>query len=126
MALSLSVSWRLLAGALGAGALLCASTGVAVAEPPTRPPNCTAADVAGVASGVAAATSAYLFTHPDVNNFFTGLHGKPRDEMRDEVQKYVDDNPQVRADLESMRQPLNDIRQRCQWTPLLGQEGATP
>jgi hemophore-related protein len=82
--------------------------------------------VAGVASGVAAATSAYLFTNPDVNNFFTGLHGKPRDEMRDEVQKYVDANPQVRADLESMRQPLNDIRQRCQWTPLLGQEGATP
>ena len=28
------------------------------------PPNCTAADLAGVASGVSAATSAYLFTHP--------------------------------------------------------------
>ena len=47
----------------------------ALADPP---PNCTAADLAGVASGVAAATSAYLFTHPDVNNFFTGLKGQPK------------------------------------------------
>ena len=30
------------------------------------PPNCTAADLAGVAAGVSAATSAYLFTHPEV------------------------------------------------------------
>ena len=30
-----------------------------------------------VASGVSAATSAYLFTHPDVNDFFTGLEGTP-------------------------------------------------
>ena len=42
-------------------------------------PNCTAADLASVASGVSAATSAYLFTHPDVNDFFTGLEGEPRD-----------------------------------------------
>ena len=43
------------------------------------PPNCTAADLAGVAAGVSAATSAYLFTHPDVNDFVTGLKGQPRD-----------------------------------------------
>jgi heme-binding protein len=130
MLLSVPISRRVLVGALGAGAvagtLLCVGAGTAAADTPDRPPNCTAADVAGVASGVAAATSAYLFTHPEVNGFFTDLQGQPRDAMRDDVQKYVDANPQVQADLESLRQPLTDIRQRCQWTPLLGQGGVTP
>ena len=40
------------------------------------PPNRSTADVAGVAAGVTAATSAYLFTHPDVNDFVTGLKGE--------------------------------------------------
>jgi len=75
---------------------------------------------------VAAAVSTYLFTHPDVNGFFTDLQGQPKDEMRQDVQNYVSANPQVQADLERMRQPLTDIRQRCQWTPILGSEGATP
>jgi len=123
------IARRAVMGALGIGAvtgtLLCAA-GIAAADPPPRPPNCTAADVAGVAAGVAAATSAYLFTHPEANGFFTGLQGQPRDQMRDAVQNYVDANPQVQADLEHIRQPLNDIRQRCTWTPLLGPDGATP
>jgi hemophore-related protein len=123
------IARRSIVGALGvsaaAGTWLCA-VGIAAADPPPRPPNCTAADVAGVAAGVAAATSAYLFTHPEANGFFTDLQGKPRDQMRDEVQNYVDANPQVQADLERIRQPLTDIRQRCTWTPLLGPDGATP
>ncbi|HYB38366.1 MAG TPA: heme-binding protein [Mycobacterium sp.] len=130
MFLAARISRRAVVGALGAGAvtgtLVCASAGTAAADPPPRPPNCTAADVAGVAASVAAATSAYLYTHPDVNGFFTDLQGQPRDEMRDDVQNYVNANPQVQADLEGIRQPLTDIRQRCQWTPILGQEGATP
>ena len=60
----------------------CPALGVGAAR---NPPNCTAADLAGVASGVSASTSAYLFTHPDVNWFFTSLEGLPRDEVRDEV-----------------------------------------
>jgi heme-binding protein len=127
MFLPAPISRKMAFGALGAGAvtatLLCAASGTAAAEPPPRPPNCTAADVAGVSSGVAAAVSAYLFTHPEVNGFFTDLQGQPRDEMRDDVQNYVDANPQVQADLQSLRQPLTDIRQRCEWTPLLGQDG---
>jgi hemophore-related protein len=42
------------------------------------------------------------------------------------VQNYFNANPQEQADLEGIRQPLTDIRQRCQWTPLLGQPGSTP
>ena len=129
MFLSVPISRRVLLGAVGAGAvagtLVCAGAGTAVADPPPRPPNCTAADVAGVTAGVAASTSAYLFTHPEVNGFFTDLQGQPRDAMRDDVQNYVNANPQVQADLENLRQPLNEIRQRCQWTPILGQGGTS-
>jgi hemophore-related protein len=117
---------RALVGAIGAGALLCATAGIAAADPAPRPPNCTAADVAGVAAGVATALSGYLFTHPDVNEFYTGLQGQPREEMRGDVQNYFDAHPQEQADLEAIRQPMTDIRQRCQWTPLLGQADVTP
>ena len=81
------------------------------------PPNCTAADLAGVSSGVSAATSAYLFTHPDVNNFFTGLEGTDRDAMRGQIQQYLDANPRVRDELTGIRQPLVDFRARCENLP---------
>ena len=80
MFLSSPVAPRVVVGAIGAGAvtgtLLWVTAGTAAADPPPRPANCTAADVAGVSAGVAAAVSAYLFTHPDVNGFFTDLQGR--------------------------------------------------
>ncbi len=66
-----------------------------------------------MASGVWAATSAYLFAHPDVNWFFTSLEGLPRDEVRGKVQQYLDQNPQTKAELTGIRQPLVDIKNRC-------------
>jgi heme-binding protein len=91
------------------GSLLAGSAATATADPP----NCTAADLAGVMSGVSAGTSAYLFTHPDVNNFFTGLKGKSRDEMRSDVAAYMQANPQVRDELRGVRQAAADFRDRC-------------
>lgn len=96
-------------GALGAvGALLAAAAPVSA-----DPPNCTAADLAGVAAGVSAATSAYLFTHPDVNEFVTGLKGQPRDGVREQVQQYLDEHPQTQAEIRAIRKPLTDLRDRC-------------
>jgi len=98
------------------GALLCGAATTAAADPPApapAPPNCTAADLAGVSSGVTAATSTYLFAHPDVNAFFTGLKGQPRSEIRDDVQNYLNANPQVQTDLQGIRQPMVDFRDRC-------------
>nr|WP_260508922.1 heme-binding protein [Mycolicibacterium farcinogenes] len=89
------------------------SPATAAAEPPPRPPNCTAADLAGIASGVAAATSTYLWTHPDVNDFYTNLHGRPHEEVPDATQAFFDANPQAHADLVGIRQPLTDFRSRC-------------
>jgi heme-binding protein len=114
---------RAVVGAVGAvasaGAMFIGCAAAASAEPtPTpapAPPNCTPADWAGVRAGVAAATSAYLFTHPPVNDFFATLAGQTRDEMRPEVQVYLDANPQVRADLEGIKQPALDFLARCRY-----------
>jgi hemophore-related protein len=130
MFLSEIIPRRVVVGAIGAGAiagtLLCANAGTAAADPPSRPPNCTAADVAGVAAGVATSLSTYLLTHPDVNGFYTGLQDQPKDQIPVDVQNYFNANPQEQADLEGIRQPMTDVRDRCQWTPLLGQGGPTP
>ena len=104
---------RAVIGAIGTGAVVGALFAAAPAALADPPPNCTAADLAGVAAGVSAATSTYLFTHPDVNDFFTGLEGSPRDTIRTQVQQYLDADPMVKADLTGIRQPLVDLKSRC-------------
>jgi heme-binding protein len=76
-------------------------------------PNCTAADLAQVATGVSAGMSVYLFSHPDVNEFLTGLEGTPRDTVHSKVEAYMTANPQVQAEMSAIRQPLVDMRARC-------------
>ncbi|MEE6169296.1 MULTISPECIES: heme-binding protein [unclassified Mycolicibacterium] len=118
MLLSALNARRVVAGVAGAGAVAGAMLfGAIPSAMADDPPNCTAADLAGVASGVSAATSAYLFTHPDVNAFFTGLKGLPRDQVRTKVHDYLEQNPQTKADLIGIRQPLVDLKNRCGGTP---------
>ena len=118
MLLSARTARRAVAGAVGTGALAGAMLfGALPSAMADEPPNCTAADLAGVSSGVSAATSAYLFTHPDVNWFYTSLEGQPRDAIRDDVQTYLDANPQVKAELTGIRQPLVDLKNRCGSAP---------
>ena len=114
MLLSARTARRAVAGAVGtgalAGAMLFGALPSAMAE---EPANCTAADLAFTAAGVSKATSDYLFSHPDVNFFFTSLEGKNRDEVRTEVDKYMSANPIQRGELTAIRQPLVDIKNRC-------------
>ena len=111
------ISRRLVAATLTGGALAAALFGAvpsASADPnPDAPPNCTAADLEGVRTGVQFATSAYLFTHPDVNAFFTSLAGLPRDQVLAKTKAYMAANPQVKADITGIRQPLQDLKNRC-------------
>jgi heme-binding protein len=118
---------RSLIAVIGGGAvLLGGGAAIAVAEPATptpaptpapapapAPPNCTAADLAVVSSGVTHNTSQYLFAHPEVNDFFTSLKGQPKDQMRTQVEQYAEANPQVKTDLQGLRQPMVDFRARC-------------
>lgn len=100
---------RFTVAALGA-ALVLGGPGIAQADPP---PDCTTADMTAVMSGVSAALAAYLTTHPDVNDFFTGLQGLPKKDVAAQTEVYLNANPSVRADLENIRQPSRDFRARC-------------
>ncbi|WP_163690942.1 heme-binding protein [Mycolicibacterium gadium] len=104
------------------GAMLFGGSAMAFAQPTPAPPppapaapppGCTAADLAQASGVVGTATGQYLFTHPDVNNFFTSLRGLPNEELRGRVQTYMDANPQVQAELNAIRQPVTDLRNRC-------------
>jgi heme-binding protein len=114
MLLSARTARRAVAGAVGtgalAGAMLFGALPSAMAE---EPANCTAADLAFTAAGVSKATSDYLFSHQDVNYFFTSLEGKTRDEVRTEVDQYMSANPIIKGELTGIRQPLVDIKNRC-------------
>ena len=123
---------RALVGVIGtgamAGAMLFGGTSLAFAEPtPTPPPpaepvpGCTAADLAQASGIVGTAMAEYMFSHPDVNNFFTSLRGLPNEELRGRVQTYLDANPQVETDINGIRQPVTDLRNRCDAPPALGQ-----
>jgi hemophore-related protein len=110
---------RAITGAIGAGALagvmLFGAAATATAQPPPPapvPPPCTAAELARVISGVTFDTSNYLTDHPVVNDFFTSLKGQPTDQIGDQVQSYFDANPGVRDELQAIRQPSVDFRQR--------------
>ena len=110
-----AIKGAILTGAL-AGAMLFGGAVTATAQPEPAvpvPPPCTAAELARVMSGVTFDTSNYLALHPNVNDFFTSLKGQPRDQISAQVQTYLDANPQVRDELQAIRQPSVDFRQRC-------------
>ena len=112
MAATTSLVRRALIGTLSAGALatgVFSGSAVALADPP----NCTMAALAGVAEGVSADTHAYLFTHPAIHEFMTGLKGQPRDQVLSDVQQYLDEHPQVKDEVKAIRAPLAEIRNRC-------------
>ena len=110
---------RALVGLIGSGALagatLIGAASLAFAQPPPAPPppGCTAADLAQVSGIVGTAMGNYLFIRTDVNNFFTSLRGLPNEEIRGRVESYMDANPQVESDINGIRQPLTDLRNRC-------------
>lgn len=110
---------RAVAAAIGAGAvtgaMLFGTVPTALADPPPPPPpGCSAADLEQVTADVSTATAGYLFTHPDVNAFFSSLKGQPKDQVRNQIKTYLANNPQTQSDLAGIRQPLHDMKNRCQ------------
>ena len=123
-----------LVGAIGtsamAGAMLFGGASLAFADPTPEPPppapaapapGCTAADLAQASGTVGTAMAGYLFSHPDVNDFFTGLRGQPNEEIRGDVKNYMNAHPQVESETNGIRQPVTDLSDRCDYHPNLGQ-----
>jgi heme-binding protein len=99
----------------GIGAALFGASPLAHAnqDPAANPPNCSAADLEGVRAGVQASTSAYLFSHPDLNDFMSSLQHMTREQAVAKVKDYMTAHPDEQADMTGIRQPLVDIRDRC-------------
>jgi hemophore-related protein len=97
---------------IGGASLACADP---LPTPP--PPNCTAGDLAVASGTVGTAMGDYLFSHPDVNDFFTSLRGQPTPQIHDLVQTYMDAHPQVESEINAIRQPLTDLRSHCDLAP---------
>ncbi len=64
-------------------------------------------------AGVDAATSAYLFTHPWINEFLGTLEPLNPEERTAALDAFLVANPQVRTDYQGIRQPVLDFRNRC-------------
>jgi heme-binding protein len=114
---------RLAGGTILAGGLIGAALfgGIAPAfaneDPALNPPNCSAADLEQVRAGVQAATSVYLFTHPDFNDYLSTLRGMNREQVAKKTQAWLAQHPQEQAEMAGIRQPLADLRDRCAAPP---------
>ncbi len=114
MLVSVRIVRNAVVGVAASGAMLIGGASLASAEPgPAVPPSCTAGDLAVASGTVGTAMGDYLFSHPDVNDFFTSLRGQPNEEVHDRVQTYMDAHPQVESEINGIRQPLTDLRSRC-------------
>jgi hemophore-related protein len=110
MSTAVLVARRAAAAVLGAGAVFIAGAATAVADPA---PGCTAGDITAVEGQVATALSAYFFTHPDVNAFFSGVQGLAKADAASQTKAYLAANPQVKDAISGIRGPVFDLRSRC-------------
>ncbi len=110
MSTAMLVARRAAAAVLGAGAVLIAGAATAVADPA---PGCTAADITAVEGQVATAMSAYFFTHPDVNALFSSVQGLSKADAASKTKAFLTANPQVQNEINAIRGPVFDLRQRC-------------
>jgi heme-binding protein len=101
-------------GVIACGAMLIGGASLASADPA---PNCTAGDLAVASGTVGTGMGDYLFSHPDVNDFFTSLRGLPNTQIHDRVKTYMDAHPQVESEINGIRQPLTDLKNRCDYNP---------
>ncbi|PRC42283.1 hemophore-related protein [Mycobacterium sp. ITM-2017-0098] len=109
----MSIPPRSVLAAIACAVLLGTAAPAAAQPPPPPPPNCSSADLSGVMTGVMAATTTYLYTHPPVNDFFSTLKGKSPDDRKAALEAFMAANPQVQAELQGIRQPMKDFRNRC-------------
>jgi hemophore-related protein len=100
-------------GATTVAVLFGVASSASAEPPPPAPIGCSAGDLAQVSGTVGTAMAGYLFTHPEVNDFFTSLRGLPNEELRGKVQTYMDAHPQTESEITGIRQPLTDLRNRC-------------
>lgn len=81
-----------------------------------KPGDCTVSEEARLDAVAATKRADYLERHPDVNaGMSNALKNTPGDgaAKHEAVQAYFDANPSARADLDAIRQPVQDFKNRC-------------
>ena len=102
---------------------LCAAGGATIAalgmpSPPSATAAadpCAASQVAKTVGSVANSTGTYLDTHPQTNQALTTIsqqQGGPQSLAA--LKTYMDANPQVAKDLQTLQRPLTDLAGQCQ------------
>lgn len=97
---------------------LCVTSGAfGVAVPAqAKPGDCTVSEEARLDAVAATKRAEYLERHPDVNTGMSNaLKNTPGDggAKHEAVQAYLDANPAAKADLDAIRQPVQDFKNRC-------------
>jgi hemophore-related protein len=110
MSTATHVARRAAAAILGASALLASGAATAAAD---TAPGCGAGDITAVEGQVATAMTAYFFTHPDVDAFFSSVQGLPKAEAKAKTKAYLAANPQTQDEINAIRGPVFDLRARC-------------
>ena len=102
---------------------VCAAGGAtvyALTVPPSpsataAPDPCAASQVAKTVGSVANSTGTYLDSHPQTNQALTRIsqqQGGPQSLVA--LKTYMDANPQVAKDLQTLQRPLTDLAGQCQ------------
>lgn len=108
MSTAVRIARRGTAALIGAGAVF-----IGLAGPAAAAPGCTVADMTSVETGVAAAMTVYLWSHPEVNDFFTGVQGLPKDQAFAQTKDFLTANPQTKAEMDAIQAPADALRARC-------------
>lgn len=103
-----------LTGAVGAGVVASAVAFAGAAA--AKPGDCTAAEFARTVSTVSGQTADYLNNHQDVNTGLTNAI-KGAEDKHEAAKAYLETNPSAKADLERIRQPIKDLKGRCDSAP---------
>jgi hemophore len=80
----------------------------------TAAPNpCAASEIARTIGSVSTNTGNYLDAHPETNTALTTAAQQPAPQALTSMKSYVDANPQVSKDLQTLQQPLVGVSTQC-------------
>jgi hemophore-related protein len=103
-------------GGIGAGLAVFVASPRAVAAPP-----CTAAALADRVSSVSAQAARFLEAHPDANDALTQAGSQSPEDARASLRSYFFSHPDQYFQLQTIAQPLNDMRAQCNSNLSIGQ-----
>ncbi|WP_263999779.1 heme-binding protein [Mycolicibacterium vanbaalenii] len=76
-------------------------------------PDCSASNVAGTVSSVAASEGAYLAANPQTDQALSAIATQPEPESQAAYGAFFAQNPQVEDQLQAIHQPVSALKNQC-------------